>query len=172
MRKHRGMRPQDIVILLKIATYGQRPWQNKDLAESLGISASEVGESLHRSRQAGLLAADKKHLMTNALLEFLEHGFKYVFPQQPGAIVRGVPTAHSAPPLKSHIDSDENLVWPEATGSIRGQAIEPLHPGVPKACLADPVLHELLALSDALRVGRVREQQLAIEALRKRIGSC
>ncbi len=172
MRKHRGMRPQDIVILLKIATFGQRSWQNKELAESLGISASEVSESLHRSRQAGLLASDKKQLMINALLEFLEHGFKYIFPQQPGALVRGVPTAHSAPPLDKHINGDEIFVWPAATGVMRGQAIEPLHPGVPKACLADPSLHELLALVDALRVGRMREQQLAIEELRKRIGSC
>ncbi len=171
MRKHRGMRPQDIVILLKIAALGQRPWQNKDLAESLGISASEVGESLHRSMQAGLLA-DKKQLMTGALLDFLAHGFKYVFPQQPGPIVRGVPTAHSAAPLNRIISGDEAVVWPDASGSVRGQAIEPLHPGVPHACLADPLLHELLALTDALRVGRAREQQLAIEELRKRIAPC
>ncbi len=89
MRKHRGMRPQGIVILLIIATFGPRSWHNKELAERLGISASEVSESLHRSRQAGLLASDKKQLMINALVEFLEHGFKYVFPQQPGALVRG-----------------------------------------------------------------------------------
>jgi hypothetical protein len=32
--------------------------------------------------------------------EFLIHGLKYVFPAYPGALVRGVPTAHSAEPLK------------------------------------------------------------------------
>ena len=46
----------------------------------------------------------------------------------------------------------------------------PLYPSVPEAALKDEKLHELLALVDALRVGRAREKELAIRELKKRLG--
>jgi predicted transcriptional regulator len=88
MKKNNGMRPQDIVILLKIAALGDRTWMMKDIAQELFISGSEVSESLNRSVYAGLIAADKQHLMKGALLDFLRYGLKYVFPQHAGAPVR------------------------------------------------------------------------------------
>ena len=94
---------------------------------------------------------------------------KYVFPQKPGALVRGIPTAHSASPLKELLHSDEIFVWSFATGDARGQAIEPLYKTVPEVSKHDEKLYELLALSDALRIGRIREQKLAMEELKKRI---
>lgn len=118
---------------------------------------------------AGLISANKQTLMKSALLDFLGHGLKYVYPQRPGAMVRGMVTAHSAEPLNKIIQSQEAYVWPFAQGKVRGQAIEPLHPSVPKACLKDNVLHELLALTDALRVGKSREQKLAMAELEKRV---
>jgi hypothetical protein len=141
----------------------------KDLSNELEISASEVSESLNRSMFANLLSHNKKTLMKSALLDFLEHGLKYVYPQKPGALVRGMATSHSAEPLNKTIQSDENYVWPFAQGNLRGQAIEPLHPSVPKACIKDKALYELLALTDALRVGKIREQKIAITELKKLI---
>ena len=169
MKKHRGMRSQDIVVLLKIGTLGDEKWFIKELAFTLDISQSEISESLNRSQIAGLLSADKKKLMKNNLLDFLEYGLRYVYPAEPGAIQRGMPTAHNAPPLNNIISAEESYVWPWAEGDTRGQAIEPLHPGVPGACLKDPSLYELLALTDALRLGRIREKQQAIEELRIRL---
>ncbi|MFA6542016.1 MAG: hypothetical protein WCT99_10480 [Bacteroidota bacterium] len=170
MKKHHGMRPQDIVVLLKIAAKHETPWLMKDLAAELKISPSEVSESVNRSVLAGLLAADKRTLMKGALLDFLKHGLRFVFPQVPGSLVRGMATAHSAPPLNAIIQSGESYVWSWAKGDVRGQSIIPLHPSVPEACLRDSVLYELLSLTDALRIGKVREQQLAMKELEKRIG--
>lgn len=169
MKKHNGMRPHDIVILLKIAAKNNSPWRIKDLATELIISQSEISESLHRSVEAGLLGADKRRLMKSALFEFLKHGLKYVFPQHPGSIVRGMATAHSAKPLSKLIESEEQYVWTWAKGTLRGQSIQPLHPSVPEACMKDQNLYELLALADALRLGKVREQKLAFEELERRI---
>ena len=103
------------------------------------------------------------------LLDFLRSGLPYVFPQQPGSIVRGVPTAHSAPPLSLKISGSESYVWPSAKGTARGQAIEPLYSGAIDAALEDEEFHQLLALVDALRVGRVRERDLAVRVLRIRL---
>ena len=163
------MRPHDIVVLLKIAAKGESKWFMKDLANELGISASEVTESLNRSEQAGLISGKKHMLMKLALLDFLKYGLKYVYPQRPGAMVRGIPTSHSAPPLNKLIVSEEQYVWPYAEGKVRGQSIEPLHKSVPLASLKDKKLYELLALTDALRVGKARERNIAIEELEKRI---
>jgi predicted transcriptional regulator len=169
MKKHSGMRPHDIVVLLKIAAKKDAPWFMKDLSIELGISASEVSESLNRSAIAGLISKDKKRLMKLSILAFLEHGLRYVYPERPGSKVRGIPTAHSAPPLASEIVSNEPYVWPHGEGTVRGESIEPLHSKLPEACLKDPLLYEYMALCDSLRVGRAREKNLAIEELKKRL---
>ncbi len=169
MKKHSGMRPHDIVILLKIAAKGEKPWNMKDVSIELGISASEVSESLNRSSIAGLITKDKKRLMKSSILDFLEHGLRFVYPQIPSSKVRGMPTAHAAPPLVSEIMSSEPYVWPYGEGKVRGESIEPLHPKVPEACLKDPIFYEFMALCDALRVGKAREKKLAVEALKKRL---
>lgn len=169
MKKHSGMRPQDIVILLKIAIKHEQAWTMKDLSQELEISASEVSESLNRSSTAGLLFQNKKQVMRQATMDFLQYGLRYVYPQQPGALVRGVPTSHAAPPLSNEIISDVPYVWPHHKGNVRGQAIEPLYPSVPAACLKDQAFYEVMALCDALRVGKARERNLAVEELKKRI---
>jgi len=159
------MRPLDILVLLKIAAKGDSAWLNKDLAQELFISASEVTESLNRSLLAGFLNQDKKKLFKNALLEFLQHGLKYVFPQRPAGLTKGIPTAHSAPVAVQAFVSEDPFVWPDASGTVRGQAIEPLYPSVTKAIAQDNQLYDLLALCDMLRVGRVREEKFAAQKL-------
>ncbi|MBN8650501.1 MAG: hypothetical protein J0L67_03690 [Cytophagales bacterium] len=165
------MRPQDVPILLKILSYSSKGqlWQMKKLAADLGISASEVSESLNRSVQSDLINRSKREVSRLALLDFLSHGIRYVFPQKPGAIVRGLKTAHSAPPLANLIASEEHYVWADAYGESRGQAIEPLYPSLVEASKKDDYLYQSLALIDALRVGRVREQELAKQELKKLI---
>lgn len=106
-------------------------------------------------------------------MDFLQYGIGYAFPAKPGPLVRGVPTAHSGPPLNTLIESGgEEYVWPSATGQLRGHAISPLYANVVKAIKNDRELHELLSLVDAIRVGRVREKTLAVEELKKRLLPC
>ena len=140
------------------------------MAEALGLSQSEVSESVARSKYAGLLDPEGKNVMKLALMEFLQYGLRYAFPQKPGPVVRGVPTAHSAAPLDKLIQSTEAYVWPYGKGTVRGQSIVPLYPSVPEAAQKDEKLYELLALADALRVGRAREKELAVTELKKHLG--
>lgn len=165
MRKHNGMRPLDVVVLLKIVALDDTPWLQKDLAQTLMVSNSEISESLHRSQVAGLLGDTKQHPMRQNLLDFLRYGLRYVFPVQPGGLVRGVPTAHSAPMLAGRFVSQIAYVWADPLGTVIGHEIEPLYATVPQACRTDVRLYELLALVDMLRVGRAREVQLATQQL-------
>lgn len=163
------MKPQDILLLLKISSLDNKPWRQKAIAEELFMSQSEISESVNRSKYAGLLDPKGKKVMKLALMEFIQYGLRYVFPQKPGPVVRGIITAHSASPLKEHIQSSEDYVWPYGKGTVRGHSIIPLYPSVPEAALKDEKLYELLVLVDALRVGRAREKEIAIEELKLRL---
>lgn len=161
------MRPQDIAILLKIMAMDGKPMQLVGLSNSLHISISEISESLNRSQIAGLIDFSKKKINRQNLLEFLKHGVRYVFPQQPGSMVRGIPTAHSHPFLKKHIISEMNYVWPDHNGKVMGLMIEPFYPKQIESIHDDEVYYKLLALVDVIRVGKVREIKIAINELEK-----
>ncbi|AFZ10830.1 hypothetical protein Osc7112_6730 (plasmid) [Oscillatoria nigro-viridis PCC 7112] len=167
------LKPQDILAILKVHSWLQANWTYSTLAKSLGMSASEVHAALERCEAAGLYNGENRRIVKQALLEFLVHGLRYAFYTQPGPLSRGLPTAHSAEPLKSKLVASplEGYVWPDPEGIVRGQAIAPLYRSVPVAAKNDPELYALLSLIDALRVGRVREQRLAASELEKRIGT-
>jgi len=163
------MRPQDIVILLKIIALGEQSWFLKDLANQLFISPSEISESLHRSYLAGLIDYDKKKVSRQSLMEFLKYGLQYVFPQEPGPMASGMPTAHSHPYMRQFFHGDIAYVWPDVLGKELGQVIEPLYPNQVRAAKNDEKLYLLLALIDVIRVGRKREVSEAISKLSKEV---
>ena len=167
MKEHKGMRPQDIVILLKIIALRGKSWHNKDLASALRISNSEVSESLNRSSISGLTGPQKQEVNKEGLLEFLVYGLRYVFPAAKGRLMRGMPTAYSAPVLSEEFVVDDPYIWPASEESKKGVAIAPLYHTVPAACADDPVLYELLTLTDALRIGARSEE--VVEKLARKI---
>lgn len=170
--KHNSMKPQDIVVLLKMIALKDESWTSARLAAELKISASEISGALERCRIAKLVDNTKRKVNVLALEDFLVHGLKYVYPPQPGAIVRGVATSFSAEPIKSKIrQGSDSFVWPYKYGCDRGQSVEPLYRTVPEACLEDNSLYELLVIADTLRMGRVRETEIAINELKLKLES-
>lgn len=163
------MRPQDVPVLLKIIALDNQGWQLSSLSHALYISVSEISESLNRSQLAGLIDYNKKKVNRQNLMEFLEYGVRYVFPQKPGAMTRGIPTAHSHPLMKDIFISEINYVWPDIKGETMGLMIEPFYPKQVEAVKLDPHFYKLLSLLDVIRVGRVREVKYAVEELRKNI---
>jgi hypothetical protein len=166
------LRPQDIVVALKlIASLGEPPTYAK-LAGELALSSSQVFMAVERGRVARLLESHDQPKPNRAnLKEFLIHGVKYAFPAERGGTSRGVPTAYAAPPLNQLIvqSGDAPPVWPDPEGTVRGLEFSPLYHNVPKAARRDPKLYELLALVDAIREGRGREREIAIREIIARI---
>ena len=165
MKVHKGMRPHDIPVLLKIIALGDKEWLGKDIADELILSKSTVCESLARSAYAGLLAEDKRTVDRKALYSFIVNGLKYVYPIQAGTVAMGLPTASVAPILRDYFPMEEVYVWPSLNGDVRGLLIEPLYPGAVKASKLDPILYDLLALCDVFRVGKPKEVKKASELL-------
>lgn len=151
------------------------PFSLRALSAHTGIGKSEVGNSLRRSEYSGLCRSPSGggsiKVNKKALLEFLVYGLKYVFPVRPGAMVRGIPTGFFAPSLSKNLLSvgEDVWVWPDAYGSMKGQAIEPLHSKVPKGVKIDSELYTLMALTDALRLGKPREVGVATGLLREKL---
>ena len=123
-----------------------------------------------RAKASSISSADgadnpvKVHCLN--LAEFAVHGAKYSFPANRLPVAVGVPTSHSAPAFAGvFAPGSDDWVWPHPNGSARGQGLEPLHPSVPFAAIQDAKLYEMLALFDALRVGRARERGMALKRL-------
>ena len=167
------LKPQDVVLALKLAVQAGRVWKQPDLAKALHISASEINHGLRRLAASHLYNVDERRVIRASLREFLVHGLRYAFPAQLGMFGEGMATAHSARPLadKLRLGEEDGVVWQmrDARFRTKGHVIAPLYRTAPLAAADDPALHELLALADALRIGRGRERALAGAEIAKRL---
>lgn len=166
------LKPQDLLVLLKVAAHPPQRWTYAALGKALAMSASEAHASVKRAIACGLAVAAGRgdwSPVRASLLEFLQHGVRFVWPATPGPVKRGVPTAFGAAPLAGLVNAaaGDAPVWAHPTGSAKGPTLSPLYRTAPQAALADPELHRLLALLDALRTGRARERKLAAELMRE-----
>lgn len=167
------LKPQDLLISLKLVAMGRNyEWRFNDLALSLNLSVSETHAGIKRAERAGLVHSfDHQHQASvSALEDFLLHGLRYVFVPDHGEVTRGLPTAHAASPIASHIVATNELppVWPLSDGEVRGMAFSPLYKSAPEAARKDDRLYELLVIVDTLRGGRARERQIAATELKQR----
>jgi hypothetical protein len=80
-----------------------------------------------------------------ALLDFLFYRLPCAFAVQPGAPAYGLATGASAPPLVQTFGAEPAYVWPGATGTKWGVAVEPLYPHTHAAAQQDAQLYGLLA---------------------------
>jgi DNA-binding Lrp family transcriptional regulator len=159
----------DIVVLLKLLLdHRKRPYAQ--LSQELGISASEIHAAVRRGVEAGLIDPETRIPLRKPFEEYLLHGVRYAFPAKLGSAIRGIPTAYAAPPLSEKISSNDlPPVWPDSNGTVRGFAVEPLYHRMATVVKSDSRLYELLALVDALRIGRARERSMAEEELKLRL---
>ena len=161
------MKGQDLVVMLKLASRVSEGWTYSSLARDLGMSASEVHAAVRRCQEAGLYNVETRQPVRHALLEFLVHGVRYVFPVRPGAIGFGLPTSYAVSPLREQIrfEEAETPVMPLLRGTTRGPEVKPLYSSAPQAAATDAKLHQLLAMVDVLRMGRARERKMAEQVL-------
>ena len=166
------LKPQDILVVLKVASLAGAPWTYKSLAESLGISAASAHESVARAVAAGLLNGRERRAMRAAVEEFLIHGLRYMLPAERGRLARGITTSVSAPAFHGRLTSqDVPTVWAYPKGDVRGETLAPIHEAAPEAATKDARLYALLAAADALRSGGAREREAATAVLKEVLAS-
>jgi len=165
-------KPQDIVVALKLTLDADQS-SYAGMGKALGMSASEVHAAIRRLVEARLVDPETKKVRLVAFRNFLVHGLPYAFPATPKEITRGMPTAWASPAMAGKISSSEQLppIWPDPEGRVQGASVQPLYPSVPGAARRDPRLYDLLALVDALRIGRARERDFAEKELDQMLNS-
>ncbi len=167
MFKQPTLRPSDLVVACQLAiTPGA---QFLELSSVTCLSAGECHNAVRRLRLSKLLLPAERSTSVELLLQFLVHGAPFAFPAVIGQEVAGVPTGHSAPVFDGLLESAEQLVWPQADGTVRGRSVVPLAPRAAELPEKNPKLYELLTLSDALRTGTARVRKLAAELLGERL---
>ena len=65
------MKPQDILVLLKLLLWKKGRWTVAALADSIGLSASETNAALQRANKSGLFDPLTEKPIKSALEEFL-----------------------------------------------------------------------------------------------------
>ncbi len=166
-----NLKPQDILVVLKLLAMGNKPWTFNQLALELGMSPAEVHAASRRLLATTLAIRHENRIRPNLrnLEEFLVHGIRYVFVPDFGAVLRGMPTSVAAPVLNMHFQQGEFApVWPDGEGTVRGESFSPLYSSVPFAAKNDAALYDLLALVDAVRGGRAREREIANKELKRK----
>jgi predicted nucleotidyltransferase len=167
------LKSQDLAIALKLVALKGRWLPYADLGEVMHLSRFEAHAAVQRLKAARLVL-DIDGLPRPALeplRSFIIFGAPYAYPPVRGQIARGFPTAHGVSPLKDKLVTSDEMppVWPHPEGHARGPALLPLYENLPLAARDDPVLYELLALFDGLRIGRARERNMAMKLLDKHL---
>lgn len=167
------LKPQDVVIVMKLVAIGKGEWSYSRMAGTLWMSPSEVHAGVKRMIKARLASVQRDRIIPNAdnLESFLVHGVPFVFVPELGEVTRGMPTGYAGPALSPFFQSSDELppVWPDPDGEVRGQAFSPLYKSVPQAAREDGKLYDLLTFVDAIRGGRARERQMAHLEIKKRL---
>jgi hypothetical protein len=163
-------KPQDIVVAIKLCVDATKK-SYAELGQDLGMSASEVHAAVRRLGEASLVDPETREVWRDSLRSFLIHGLPYVFPAKPGEITRGLATAWGAPVMAGKLGPTDQAtpVWPDREGQVQGAAVYPLYSSVPGAARRDPALYDLLALIDAIRIGRARERNWAEQEITQRL---
>jgi|EndMetStandDraft_5_1072996.scaffolds.fasta_scaffold168858_2 hypothetical protein len=171
--KQLTLKPQDLIVALKIRVNPDREFLLATLAQELEMAVSAVHGSIKRCEQARLLTrvGGGMRAMRPALAEFMIHGARYAFPAVMGGLSRGMATSIAGPSLRSHFDQAGGMppVWPDVHGNAYGPSLVPLHYTVPAACRMDEKLFDVLSLLDAMRIGAARERELGSAMLEERL---
>lgn len=80
------LKPQDLAVLLKVASHPPQRWTCAALGEALAMSASETHASVKRAVASGLAVAPPRGEWSPVkpnLLEFIPHGARYIWPATP-----------------------------------------------------------------------------------------
>jgi hypothetical protein len=167
---------EHIVILLGLAV-----GRNDDqVAAALRISVDRVRRAQRVAALSGVYHLRDRRVLVSVLFRALHDAGRVVYPAVELGTGRGVVTGLDAVSALDHAVDGLRLVgnvnrriavWPDPRGAQVGRRIAPLHKNCPNLASNDEAWYRLVALTDALRLGPVRESARALEILQQVAGA-
>lgn len=179
MLKAPALKPQDVLVVCKLFSLGDAGFTYAGLALALDISVSEMHDSMKRCRAAQLVITVRNEEIVSKrhFCDLLTIAVPRIFFAVRGGIEKGMPTSTTQSNIARDFEAFDPtegknqvpVVWPDPKGTVRGESLLPLYATAPEASRKDPVLYDLLALADVMRVGDFRSKKRATELLEKKI---
>jgi hypothetical protein len=167
MRHNRVIKPQDIVILGKLLS--EKVWPSQtEIGISLKLSQAEVSHALKTLGYVGLINLPTKKINKLAVIEFITHALKYLYPIEKSGTGRGILIGPSSSIFKGRVHSDEySYIWPDPNGESKGIIVNPLIPQLTASIMENKILYNFLNIVEIFRgLGGVRHLQEAHKLLR------
>lgn len=167
VRQNRIIKPQDVVILGKILSEKVWPSQ-KEIGDSLKISQAEISHALKTLDQIGLINLSTKKINQLAVIEFITHALKFIYPIEKKGTGRGILIGPSSLTFKGKVQPDEyNYIWPDPNGESKGIIVTPLIPELSSCVKENEKLFTYLNVIEIFRgLGGVRYRQEAQKILK------
>ncbi len=164
------LKPQDTLLVLKYWSLNQSEMGSsvRSISEAIGISASEVSKGSKRLISSHLVVERSGRMFAEkgALVEWLNYGVRYAYPQENTGYGRGMATSWNCPVLVSEVSAPiPPLVWAVPAGEVEGAIIKPIHNSVPLAASRDEGLYRIMSIVEAIRGGKPRELAIARDLL-------
>lgn len=169
-----ALRGVDVLVVLGLLRHRAGEWTVRMLARELHMPLATVQRSLGRLGTTPAFDLERRHVDIAGCEELFGHALAFIAPASLGKSTRGTPTAWAVPALAKRLRVSADApqpVWPQPRGRVRGVAVRPLHAGVLALAAADPEMHELLALTDAARLGDAKVSKRALGLLQAWIAS-
>lgn len=169
-----ALRGVDVLVVLGLLRHRAGEWTVRMIARELHMPLATVQRSLGRLGTTPAFDSERRHVDIAGCEELFEHALLFVAPASMGQRARGMPTAWAVPALAKRLRVSADAlqpVWPAPRGRVRGVAVRPLHAGVLALAASDPEMHELLALTDAVRLGDPKVSKRALALLQAWIAS-
>jgi len=176
------LKPQDIMIALKLITMHGRDWKYSEAALELNMSPSEVHSGIKRLKKCSLVTelvmgsgvyVQKMHLPDiKSIKDFIYYGIRHVFPAVIGEPVKGLPTSFGVEHLYEGFEHNYPLipVWEYPGGDYTGVSFKPIYSSAPQAGVNDFTLYQFLALTDSMRMDDANVRHYSWQKLNLMIG--
>jgi hypothetical protein len=165
------MKPQDILIALKILANPDTPFRQMDLALSLHLSISEISRALNRLASQHLYIKANKTIAVPQFLYFIEHAAPFIFRLNRTGPTSGNPLFQSQWVQQNRYNPPIQWGWEGHHGTQNLHGYSPFHKSVPKACAKDSAFRRMVLLFEHSLITEGDERNRALVQLRKWIES-
>ncbi len=159
------MKPQDLLIALKISANTGIYLRQIDLAYSLNLSTSAISRSLSRLIKCKIYLKQSNSIDSVRLMEFIEHAAPFILEINRTGPSAGEPLFNLKYCNRNRFQNPLSWGWDGGTGPKDVHGYAPFHRMVPSACRKDARLRRLVVLFERTLIAEGAERDHSLVEL-------